>query len=86
MLVCKIPKTPGHRVATHCTSETLRGLLPNGWYEDTHGPLLVRELHWGAGNVPEPDVAVIRGATEDYSDNHPTADAVALEVSDTSPD
>ncbi len=83
-VVPKMSKNPGHRIATHHTADTFRGLLPKGWYVDTQEPILLSELHVGAGNVPEPDVAVIRGDTEDYTDNHPTADTIALvvEVSD----
>ena len=84
-LVPKMSKNPGHRIATHRTADTLRGLLPKGWYVDTQEPVLLRELHLGAGNVPEPDVSVILGSTDDYSEHHPTADTIALvvEVSDT---
>ena len=84
-LVSKMSKNPGHRIATHRTADTLRSLLPKGWYVDTQEPVLLRELHLGAGNVPEPDVSVILGSTDDYSEQHPTADAIALvvEVSDT---
>ena len=83
-LVPKLSKKPGHRIATHRTADTLRDLLPKGWYIDTQEPVLLRELHLGAGNVPEPDVSVILGTTDDYSDHHPTADTIALvvEVSD----
>ena len=85
VLVPKMTKSPSHRIATRHMTDTVCGLLTAGWYVDTHEPLLLRELHLGAGNVPEPDVAVIRGDTEDYPDNHPTADTIALvvEVSDT---
>ena len=83
-LVPKMSKKPGHRISTHRTADVLRGLLPKGWYVDTQEPVLLRELHLGAGNVPEPDVSVVRGSTDEYSANHPTADTIALvvEVSD----
>lgn len=83
-LVPKMAKNPGHRISTLRTADTFRSLLPKGWYVDTQEPVLLRELHLGAGNVPEPDVAVILGSTDDYSEHHPTADKIALvvEVSD----
>ena len=79
-LVPKMSKKPGHRIATHRTADTLRDLLPKGWYIDTQEPVLLRELHLGAGNVPEPDFSVILGATDDYAEHHPTADNIALVV------
>lgn len=79
-LVPKMSKNPGHRIATHRTAEVLRALLPKGWYVDTQESVLLTELHVGAGNVPEPDISVIRGETDDYPENHPTVDAIALVV------
>ncbi len=37
MLVLKMSKKPRHRIATHRTADTLRDLLPKGWYIDTSG-------------------------------------------------
>lgn len=83
-LVPKMSKNPGHRISTRLARLALEARIPKGWYVDPQEPILLSEMHVGAGNVPEPDVAVIRGDTEDYRANHPTADAVALvvEVSD----
>src|SRR5713226_3781958 len=78
MLVPKMAKKPPHRIATLHTADTLRGLLPKGWYVDSQEPVLLPEIHLGAGNVPEPDVAVIRGTTDDYAEQQPTADMIAL--------
>ena len=83
-LVPKMSKKPGHRISTHLARLALESRIPKGWYVDPQEPILLSEMHVGAGNVPEPDVAVIRGDTEDYTANHPTADTIALvvEVSD----
>ena len=84
MLVPKMPKNPPHRIATRLARRVLEAALPRGWYVDSQEPVLLPELHVDAGNVPEPDGAVIRGDSEDYADHHPSADVVALvvEVSD----
>ena len=79
-LVPKMPKKPPHRISTRRTADALSNVLPKGWYVDTQEPVTLLELHLGAGNVPEPDVAVIRGETDDYSEQHPSADSVALVV------
>ncbi len=83
-LVPKMSKKLDIASRPHRTADTLRSLLPKGWYVDSQEPILLSELHVGAGNVTEPDVVVIRGDTEDYTDNHSTADTIALvvEVSD----
>ena len=83
-LVPKMSKKPGHRISTRLARLALESRIPKGWYVDPQEPILLSEMHVGAGNVPEPDVAVIRGDTEDYTANHPTADTIALvvEVSD----
>ena len=83
-LVPKMSKKPPHRIATRLARLALETRIPKGWYVEPQEPILLSEMHVGAGNVPEPDVAVIRGDTQDYTANHPTADAIALvvEVSD----
>ncbi len=86
LVVQKMPKKPPHRVATGLTRRALESLLPKGWYVDAQEPIHAPDFPGRAGNVPEPDIAVIRGKTEDYLDDHPPADAVALivEVADSS--
>lgn len=85
-LVQKAVKTPAHRIATHVTRQSLDSALPGDCYVDTHQPLWLPEMNPGAGNVPEPDVSVVSGDFQDYSDRHPPAESVILgvEVSDTS--
>ena len=73
-LVEKMTKNPPHRIATRRVRVTLEALVPNGWYVDTQEPIVT------ADSEPEPDVAVIRGRTEDYPDENPNASHVGLVV------
>ena len=84
MVVPKMSKNAAHRIATRLARRVLESALPKGWYLDSQEPISLPELHVGAGNVPEPDAAIIRGDSEDYPVGHPSADVVALvvEVSD----
>ncbi|MBD1845195.1 Uma2 family endonuclease [Cyanobacteria bacterium FACHB-63] len=77
-LVYKIPKNPPHRITTKLTRDALDQILPPGWYVDTQEPITLND------SEPEPDVVIVRGATQDYLDRHSTAQDVALviEVSD----
>jgi Uma2 family endonuclease len=58
--------------------DRLRGLLAPGFWVRMQLPLHIR----GASD-PEPDVSVVLGRREDYTD-HPTSAALIVEVSDTS--
>jgi Uma2 family endonuclease len=73
-LVAKMTKNPPHRIATRRTRVSLESLVGAGWYVDTQEPVVT------ADSEPEPDVAVIRGKTEDYADHNPGADRVGLVV------
>lgn len=83
MLVEMMSKNRPHSIATKKTRDELTAIVPKGWYVDSQEPISIPELRSGAGNLPEPDVMVIRGATTDYPD-HPPSDKVGLvvEVSD----
>lgn len=80
VLVLKMPKRPKHRIATKKVRDVLDRVVPSGWYVDSQEPVTLR------GSEPEPDVAVIRGETDDYTDRNPGAEDVGMlvEVSDTS--
>lgn len=73
-LVEKMTKNPPHRIATHRVRIALERIVPSGFYVDTQEPIAT------ADSEPEPDVAVIRGRTEDYADRNPGAENVALVV------
>jgi Uma2 family endonuclease len=74
VLVRKIPKNPPHRIATRATRQALDAVVPNGRYVDEQEPLTPDT------SEPEPDVAVIRGATRDYANRHPGPGDVGLVV------
>ena len=73
-LVEKMTKNPPHRIATRRTRLALERVVTEGWYVETHEPIVTLD------SEPEPDVAVIRGRTEDYADRNPDARDVGLVV------
>jgi Uma2 family endonuclease len=78
IIVQKMSKNPPQRIATRAVRQTLEHVVPAGWYVDEQEPITL------SSSEPEPDVAVIRGDSRDYTDRHPAAPDVALivEVSD----
>ncbi|HBI44630.1 MAG TPA: Uma2 family endonuclease [Planctomycetales bacterium] len=76
-LVEKMPKNMPHRKAIRRLRLILERLAPVGWFVDAQEPITTTD------SEPEPDLAVIRGDSEDYS-NHPGPQDLALvvEVSD----
>ncbi len=80
LLVYKMSKSPPHRIANGKVRRALEPLVPPGWYLDTQEPITLDD------SQPEPDAAVIRGRTEDYSTRHPQPDdiAIIIEVADSS--
>lgn len=73
-LVYKMPKNPPHRITTKLIQRAFEKVIISGWYVDTQEPITVED------SEPEPDVAIIRGDTRDYSDRHPGASDLALLV------
>ena len=49
-------------------------MVGEGWYVDTQEPIVTSD------SEPEPDVAIIRGRTEDYTESNPHATHVGLVV------
>jgi Uma2 family endonuclease len=80
LLVQKMSKKPPHRVATKLVNRALESVVPAGWYVDSQEPITTDT------SEPEPDAAIIRGDTRDYTDRHPGPDDIALvvEVADAS--
>jgi Uma2 family endonuclease len=78
-LVEKMTKNPPHRIATRQTRLALESVVPDGWYVETQEPIVTGD------SEPEPDVAVIRGRTQDYETRNPPASQVGLvvEIADT---
>jgi Uma2 family endonuclease len=81
-LVEKMRKSPPHRIATHQARVLLEGVVPSAWYVESQEPIVTDD------SEPEPDVAVIRGRTQDYSARNPPAAQVGLivEIADTTVD
>jgi Uma2 family endonuclease len=82
LLIQKMPKNPPHRISNRLVRDSLEGLNLTGWYVETQEPITLSD------SEPEPDVAVIRGDTRDYLDQHPGAEDVTLviEVADSTLD
>ena len=64
-LIEKMTKNPPHRIATHQARVALAQIVPPGWYVESQEPIVT------ADSEPEPDVAVIRGTTQDYVTTNP---------------
>jgi Uma2 family endonuclease len=81
ILVDKMKKYPPHNFGVRKLAALLRVLLPAGWFVDEEKPIQLSR--WSR---PEPDIAVIRGRLDDYSERDPTAAEVAIvaEVADSS--
>jgi Uma2 family endonuclease len=78
-LVQKMTKKPPHCLATLLLRETLRKVVPEGWYVDSQEPVTLSD------GEPEPDGTVVRGEPRQYKDRHPNPTDLALvvEVADT---
>jgi Uma2 family endonuclease len=79
-ITTKMVKNPPHEVALDLTDEALRSVVPPGWRVRNQSSTRT------ADSVPEPDLAVVKGAARDYAQRHPgPADtAMVVEISDTS--
>jgi Uma2 family endonuclease len=79
ILVFKMPKKPGHRIALAKLQRILPPLLPTTMALQVQEPITLSD------GEPEPDAAVIDGRPEDYADRHPGVSDVRLvvEVADT---
>lgn len=82
LLVEKMSKNPPHVIALAKLLRHIAAMVPAGWSLRSQDPITLDD------GEPEPDLAVIRGAAEDYPEAHPTPRDVALlvEVSDTTLD
>ena len=77
-LITKMSKNPPHSSATRFVRRELERLIPEGWYVDSQEPITT------ADSEPEPDITVLRGSEESYTQRHPRPEDVGLviEVSD----
>jgi Uma2 family endonuclease len=81
-LVYKMPKSRQHTLATRHTQAAIEKVLPTGWHVESEEPITTED------SEPEPDVSVIRGSDDDYPDQPPGPEDIALlvEVADTTLD
>ena len=75
-IVEKDVKQPAHCTATARTRRALEHLIPPGWHVRQEDPVRIPSRR----SEPEPDVSVVRGSIDDYTDHHPGAADVALVV------
>ena len=74
-LVVTEPGGGPHATAIDLAAEALRRVFGEGWRVRVRLPLAL-----GGDSVPEPDVAVVRGAARDYRGAHPSGAALVVEV------
>lgn len=72
------PMNPPHRIALELTDAALRAAFGGGWRVCVQMPLVL-----GAGNAPQPDLAMVKGSPRD-SAAHPSAAELVVEVADSS--
>ena len=70
----KMPKSPLHTYLQQFLMELLLSALPPGTHLRSEQPVI------GADSEPEPDLAVVRGAKEDYRLEHPHTAELVIEV------
>ena len=81
ILVAKMTKKPPHVIACEKTRDALLRAVRHGWRVMVKAPVRIPSY-----SEPEPDLAVVLGAAEDYGSRHPEPADVALivEVADSS--
>lgn len=76
VIVAMTPSDPPHATATMLATVALQRAVGSRAAIRTQLPLML-----GAWSVPEPDVAVVAGALQDYANAHPSAAWLVVEVS-----
>jgi Uma2 family endonuclease len=81
MVVRKMPKGPRHDASFTRCRKRIEPSLPAGWYLRLEGAVRIPDY-----DEPQPDLSVIRGDGDDYTDHHPGPADVALvvEIADSS--
>ena len=82
LLVEKMTEHPPHASVSVTTADAIRALLPQGWHVREEKPLRIP----ARASLPEPDIVVTRGKSQDYLKRHPEPVDVSLviEVADSS--
>ena len=74
IVVKKMSKSPLHFTLVQRLCERLRQAILAGWVLRQEGPLRL------ADSEPEPDIAIVRGSTDDFLAAHPTTAELVVEV------
>ena len=80
LVYTKMSKSPLHSALVRRLLRLLSQALPPGMFVDSEQPITCEE------SEPEPDLAVIRGAAEDFWEQHPRTAELVIEVCLTSHD
>jgi hypothetical protein len=78
-LIVAEPQGAQHYTAIVRTARALEAAFGSGWYVRREGPLGLDD-----DSEPEPDIAVVPGAPEDYSWEHPSRPVLTVEIAATS--
>ena len=78
-LVVREPQGSRHASVVVRVHGRLARAFGRGYHVRPHSPIALDDR-----SEPEPDLAVVRGAPEDYRDAHPSAPVLVVEVADTS--
>jgi Uma2 family endonuclease len=75
IVVRRVPKGPRHDASFARCRRQVEGLIPAGWFLRLEGSLRIPEY-----NEPQPDLCVVRGESDDYTDHYPRPSDMALVV------
>lgn len=78
-LIVAEPKGAYHVTGVGMVVRALNAVLPPGWHVRVQDPIALDDE-----SEPEPDVALVVGAVEDYVAEHPRRPALVIEVAETS--
>jgi Uma2 family endonuclease len=78
-LIVAEPQGAAHYTAIVKSTRALQAAFGPGWYVRPEGPIGLDD-----DSEPEPDVAVVPGAPDDYSRAHPSRPVLMLEVAESS--
>lgn len=78
-IIRKVTQNPPHSTALLKTARAVNLVFGTGFVVRQQLPL---NFGSGDGNRPEPDLAIVEGAIEDYATAHPATALLAIEISD----
>jgi Uma2 family endonuclease len=80
LLVTKMTRYPPHVTSTLRTHMVLFRLVADRWHVRKEDPISLPGGPTGRDSEPEPDVTVVRGSIDDYTDHHPGPADIGLVV------